>query len=104
LLSTNIYWLIETYFRVRNIVYKGEKNAIEYLKENEPEIVEMLDQFYLTHDLERQIEIAQAISERMLAPVGGMWRDDEVLTFGDEDSRNLQERGYEIFHKLFDDN
>ena len=101
LLSTNIYWLIETYFRLRNIIFKGEKHAIEYLKDNEPEIFEGINEFYLTHDLERQVEIVQAISERVLEPVGGMWRNDEVLAFGDEAIRNLQERGYEIFHKLF---
>jgi hypothetical protein len=36
-----------------------------------------------------------------LAPVGGMWRNDEVLAFGDENSENLQEQGYEVFCKLF---
>ena len=101
LLSTNIYWLIETYFRVRGIVFKGEKHAIEYLQRNEPEIFEAIAEFYTTQDLERQAEIAHAISEQVLAPVGGMWRKDEILAFGDENSENLQEQGYELFCKLF---
>ncbi len=101
LLSTDIYWLIETYFRVRHLTFKGEKDAIEYLRHHEPQILEAIAEFYATHDLERQVAIVYSISELVLAPVGGMWRNDEVLAFGDENSENLQEQGYEVFCKLF---
>lgn len=101
LLSTNIYWLIETYFQVRNLVFKGEKHAIEYLQHHEPEIFEAVAEFYTTHDLGRQVEIIRAISERVLAPLGGMWRNNEVLAFGNENSENLQGRGREVFRQLF---
>jgi hypothetical protein len=101
LLCTDIYWLIETYFQVRNLVFKGEKHAIEYLQRHEPEIFEAVAKFYATHDLERQVQITRAISEQVLAPVGGLWRDDEIIVFGDEDSVGLQERGYEVFCELF---
>lgn len=101
LLSTNIYWLIETYFHVRGLVYKGEKHAIGYLQHHEPEIFETIAEFYATRDLERQVEIVYALTERVLVPVGGMWRNEEVLAFGDESSENLQGRGYEAFCKLF---
>jgi hypothetical protein len=101
LLSTNIHWLVETYFRVRGLVFKGENHAIDYLARHEPEIWEAVAEFYATHDLERQIEIARSISAQVLAPVGGMWRDDEALAFGDEDSEDLQEQGYAAFRRLF---
>lgn len=101
LLSTNVHWLVETYFHVRGRVFKGEKYAIEYLRHHEPEIYEAMVEFYATHDLERQVEITCAISEQVLAPVDGMWRNDEILAFGDESSEELQERGHEMFRKLF---
>jgi hypothetical protein len=101
LLSTNIYWLIKTYFSVRGLVFKGEKYAIEYLQHHEPEIFEAMTEFYATHDLERQAKIAKTISERILAPVGGMWRNDEILAFGDKNSQDLEERGYKVFRSLF---
>ncbi|MEJ2557814.1 MAG: hypothetical protein P8186_16615, partial [Anaerolineae bacterium] len=83
------------------LAFKGEKDAIEYLRHHEPQILEALAEFYATHDLERQVASIYSISELVLAPVGGMWRNDEVLAFGDENSENLQEQGYEVFCKLF---
>jgi hypothetical protein len=101
LLSTNIYWLVGTYFHVRGILFKGEKHAIEYLQHHEPEVYEAMVEFYATHDLERQVEITHAISKQVLAPVDGMWQNDEILAFGDGSSEELQERGHETFRKLF---
>jgi hypothetical protein len=101
LLNANIYWLIQSYFRVRHLTYRGEKRAIVYLQDNEPEIYQALTDFYSVSDLEHQIRLAKWITERVLAPVGGMWRDDEVLAFGDDDSDDLQADGYAMFSKLF---
>ena len=101
LLCANIYWLIQSYFRVRHLTYRGEKRAIAYLQDNEPEIYQALTDFYNTPDLERQIKLAKWITERVLAPVGGMWRDDEVLAFGGDDSDDLPADGNEMFRKLF---
>lgn len=101
LLCANIYWLIQSYFRVRHLTYRGEKRAIAYLQDNEPEIYQALTDFYNTPDLERQITLAKWITERVLAPVGGMWREDEVLAFGDDDSDDLPADGNEMFRKLF---
>jgi hypothetical protein len=101
LLCANIHWLLKNYFQVRGLVFKGEKQAIEYWQRHEPEMYETVTEFYVTQDLERQVEMVRAISERVLAPVGGLWRGNEVVAFGDEDSEGLQERGYEIFRRLF---
>jgi hypothetical protein len=42
-----------------------------------------------------QAELLRDIAEAVLEPVGGLWKDDEILTFGD------QEKGKELFNKLF---
>ena len=55
LLSTSIYWLVETYFAVRGIVFKGEKHAIEYLRRHEPELYSAVGRFYATNDMEEQV-------------------------------------------------
>ena len=57
-------------------------HAIEYLQHYAAAIPEAIAEFYATQDLERQAEIAHAISEQVLAPVGGMWRKDEILASG----------------------
>jgi hypothetical protein len=101
LLSTDIYWLVQSYFRFRKLVFKGEKHAIEYLRNHEPEIFEAMAEFYSTPGLEQQVELVQTISDLVLAPIGGMWRKGEVLAFGDEACDDLPRRGYEAFHGLF---
>lgn len=100
LLNTNIYWLIETYFNVRNLQFKGEKHAIAYLEKNEPKIFKMVMDFYSTISLPEQLEISKNLTELVLSPVGGAWKNDEVLAFGDE-TKNLQTKGKELFQKLF---
>ena len=101
LLGTNIYWLIKTYFEVRGIVFTGEKNAIEYLRHHEPTLYEEIALFYDTQDLEQQVEITRRLTEIVLTPIDGMWRDGEILAFGDESSEELQKRGSEMFRSLF---
>ncbi|MEO2004002.1 MAG: hypothetical protein ABGY41_07860 [Candidatus Poribacteria bacterium] len=36
LLSTNVYWLLQTYFRVRSVPYPGEKPALAHIQDAEP--------------------------------------------------------------------
>ena len=100
LLNTNIYWLIETYFNVRNLQFKGEKNAVAFLKKNEPKMFQTIKHFYSAESLAEQVKISKELTELVLRPVGGAWKDDEVLAFGEE-TKDLQKKGKELFQKLF---
>lgn len=99
LLNANIYWLIETYFNVRNLQFKGEKNAIDFLEKNEPKIFRLINDFYSAKAILEQVEISKKLTELILDPVGGAWENDEILAFGDE--KKLQQKGEELFQKLF---
>jgi len=94
LLHGNVYWLVQHYFHARGLDYKGEKHALEYLREHEGETYSYIEEFYATADLTRKAELCERIAEVVLRPVGGMWRDDEVITFGD------QEKGRQMFQSL----
>ena len=96
-----MYWLIKTYFKIRGITFQGEKNAIEYLRDREPMLYEEIALFYDTQDLEQQVEIMRKLTDQVLTPIDGMWRDEEILAFGDKYSQNLQEKGNEMFQALF---
>jgi hypothetical protein len=100
LLNANIYWLIETYFNVRNLQFKGEKRAIAYLEKNEPKIFRAIEDFYSAESLIEQVKISKKLTELVLSPVGGAWKDDKVLAFG-EGTKDLQKKGRELFQKLF---
>jgi hypothetical protein len=101
LLNTNIYWLVGTYFSVRNLPFEGEKHAIDYLERNEPEIYQGIKDFYQLTSLRQQVEIAKKLTELVLRPVGGEWKDDEVLAFGGDETKDLQNKGKELFEELF---
>ena len=90
LLSANILWLIENYFRIRHIEYKGPKAAFDYIEQGEPEIYARIQNFYLANSLEQKLQLTRELTELILQPVNGMWRDDEVLAFGDKSSQALQ--------------
>ena len=75
--------------------YRGEKHGLAFLRGNEPDLYHSLEEFYATTDPGEQARLARAIQEAVLSPVGGLWRRDELLTFGD------QSKGEEVFRLLF---
>ena len=101
ILSTNMARLIANYFRVRQHTFDGEIQAMAYLQLHEPELFAKITALYTTDDLNEQVELTREISSYVLAPIGGLWQDDEVLAFGTETSSDLQVRAYELFRSLF---
>ena len=94
LLHQGAYWLARQYFEIRNLEFRGDKHALEFLREHEPVIFTSLERFYRITDHAEQTELFRSMAEAVLAPVGGLWRDDEVLTFGD------QKKGRALFRRL----
>ena len=90
-----VYWAVPQYFEIRGLQYRGEKYGLAYLCENESGLFHCLEAFYATTDPCEQAQLAHSIQEVVLAPVGGMWKYRELLTFGD------QRNGEEAFQILF---
>lgn len=101
LLGVNMYWLVQTYFEVRNLPFKGEKHALSYLKLNEFDIYKSIEGFYAATSLHQRVEISKRLTELVLRPAGGQWKKDEILAFGDGKTKDLQKKGKELFQKLF---
>ncbi|MCB9156134.1 MAG: hypothetical protein H6645_03345 [Caldilineaceae bacterium] len=97
LLNVNIHWLINSYFGVRGLPYQGEKHALAYLADNEPEIYALIGEFYKL-PVEEQIEQTERLTELVLSPVGGAWKTGELLAFG-EGVADLQGQG-QLLYKL----
>lgn len=95
LLHQCVYWAVPQYFEIRGLPYRGEKHGLAYLSEHEPRLFQHLEEFYATTDPGEQERIARAIEEAVLAPVGGLWQDGEMLTFGNGS------RGEEAYRLLF---
>lgn len=92
-----VYWALPQYFEVRGLQYRGEKHALAYLRQNEPDLYDAFKRFYASADFDRQARLAKTIEEEVLAPIGGLWKRGEILAFGD------QAKGREVFQKLFGD-
>ena len=95
LLHQNVYWLIHNYFALRGVEFRGEPVTLEFLRKNEPETYGLVERFYASRSLQEQLNLAISIAHLTLEPVGGMWRDDEVLVFGDAKA------GQGMFVRLF---
>ena len=100
LLSTNIFWLLENYFRVRQLEYAGPKKAFDYLMDHEPQIYERIVRLYEASDLNAKVKITEDLTALVLEPVGGMPRDSDILVFGSDSLQSLQEQGQRILQML----
>ena len=103
LLGVNPYWLLESYFRLRQLPFYGEKRALAYWRQHEPEIYGVLEAFYGTADLKERLRLTERLTELVLEPVGGAWQPGEVLAFGHNGGENdkLAEKGAAVYRKLF---
>ena len=102
LLNTNIYWLIQNYFRVRSIPYPGEKDALEWINTKDTKIHNKIEDFYRTKDLKKKLEISEELTELVLEPIGGSWRKGELLTLGrNKQVSDIQLKGKELFNEIF---
>lgn len=94
LLESNVYWLVQHYFRVRRRHFPGEKAALRHLERHDTAIWQELGRFYDSTDLGERLAIAEELNRRILAPLGGPWRPGEVLTLAaDKAAIGLQDAG-----------
>lgn len=102
LLGTNIYWLVQTYFKVRGLAYLDERLALEQLAKEAPQIGRNIAKFYGAKNLTEKLKITEALTEQVLSPLGGPWHKGEVIAFGvDDTAENLNEKGRQMFTHLF---
>ena len=102
LLSANIHWLVRAYFAVRGRQFPGEKQALEWLASDEPQVYANIGCFYASRDLAEKVRINERLTELILAPVGGPWRRDELMVLAAQpDASDLQKKGTDLFQALF---
>lgn len=101
LLSSNVLWLLETYFRVRGIQYLGEVAALDWLQDHDEEAYAAVRAFYGTPALWHKLAVIERLTDIALEPVGGVRRRDEVLVLaaGDQ-AEEFQEQGCRLLAEL----
>jgi hypothetical protein len=103
LLATNVYWLLMTYFRVRSRPYPGEKEALRIIGDEEPAAHALMAAFYDATDRGEKLRISEELTELVLRPIGGPWREGETISFGTHtDAVDLNETGEAFLRELLD--
>jgi len=101
LLNTNVYWLLQSYFKFNNMNYPGEKGAINFIKKNEPDIYKKIKDFYHTDNLEEKVVLTKKLSNQILKNLGGLWQKDEIIAFGiNNNIENLKKKGKKVYNEL----
>ncbi len=101
LLSTNITWLLHTYFKVRCLSFPGEKGALNWMRRDEPEIAERIDAFFNSTSQEVKLRISEELTDLVLEPIGGPWKQGEILgTTGDSEATNLLKKAESAFARI----
>ncbi len=79
LLSVNIGWLLQTYMRIRGLDYRGERQALEHVRKEDPGTAALIGSFFAERSLLTKLSVSEELTERILASAGGPWRQGEVL-------------------------
>ncbi len=101
LLATNVYWLVQAYFRVRGMPFLGESPALRHLRENAPAVCALVESFYAANGRDEKLRISDELTEAVLEPIGGPWRNGETLTFGTHtEAADLRRTGDALLQEL----
>lgn len=67
------------YFTVRQLLWRGEKPAIRYWLEHDPEYLDCFHHFSAETNRRHRVELYEELATRALAPVGRLWREGQTM-------------------------
>lgn len=65
--------LLLRYFRIRQLRWQGEKAAVRYLAEHDPDYLQLLQQFLATGERTAKFSLYERLVAMAAAPGGGLW-------------------------------
>lgn len=67
------------YFTIRKLEWQGDKAAIRYLSDHDPEFLMAYQQFIKTTDVRAKFSIYERLVSMTTAPAGGVWPPDATV-------------------------
>lgn len=67
------------YFTVRKLAWRGEKAAIRYWSEHDPDFLALLRDYFGAADQHARVDLYASLAESALAPVGQPWQFGETI-------------------------
>jgi predicted nucleotidyltransferase len=71
--------LFFNYFRARNLRWDGDKWAIRYLNEHDPDYLILFRRFLIEPDRTRKFTLYEQLAVRALEPVGDLWAEGDTI-------------------------
>ncbi|MCK8059594.1 MULTISPECIES: hypothetical protein [unclassified Fusibacter] len=94
-------WFLSCYARIRNWEAGKPKLHLKLIEENEPELYRLIEDLYERQQFEEKYEKLSKIAEYMLKPIGGLWKEDEVLFHLSPDGSHQVEEEERLLEILF---
>ena len=69
----SLFEVVFHYFPVRHLPWRGEKTAVRYWQEHDPDYLALLQDYLAEGDRRRKAELYEDLAQRTLAPVDGLW-------------------------------
>jgi predicted nucleotidyltransferase len=73
-----VFELVKGYLRSRDLEWSGEKAAVRYLADHDPDYFAAVNAFLGEADPQRRIAAYEALAVRTLEPFGGVWKPGET--------------------------
>lgn len=72
-------WFLSSYARIKNWEVGKPKLHLKLIETHEPILYEIITNLYLENHLDAQFELLSQCANYMIEPIGGLWKEDEVL-------------------------
>lgn len=95
-------WFLQCYARLKNLEIGKPKAHLSYIKNNDPELFNNINQIYNSNDLDIQFESLKKCAYHMLKALGGPWMNDEILFHIAPEGKITKEEQISIMKLLFE--
>jgi predicted nucleotidyltransferase len=94
-----------SYFRIRKMLWEGDKAAVRYLMAHDPPYFVLLQQFVRESDLYRKFAAYERIAAATLAPFGTLWDGEPTVLWSDMPAASWEavEQGLAFWDALLHD-
>lgn len=75
--------ILFSYFRIRKLLWEGDKAAVRYLMAHDPPYFELLQQFMREPDPHRKFAAYEQIAAATLAPLSTLWEGEPTVLWND---------------------
>lgn len=74
----SVFQVIAHYFTIREIPWRGEKEAIRFLTVHDPAYLDLINHCVAEQDILRKARLYEELAQLTLEPVGGLWTSGQT--------------------------